>query len=160
MLDVADVAHAAPGMIETISRRPLRVRQRVSAHRHAIGKGQRLTGAKAVVLEPRGEFSEADREERWAVKPFQRFLCARPAEIAAPDVDGVPTLQGGLEEGQAPYVVEVEMAEEEIDVLRGSAVQLDAEGCETRSSVDDEEPLPASDLDARGLAAELDVFWP
>ena len=87
----------------------------------------------------------------------QGILGALAVEIAAEGADDpFVAEQSGLEEGQPADVIEVEVAEQDVDGVRGVVAQMGAEGCKTGARIDDEKPFAASDFDARGMASEFD----
>ncbi len=52
-------------------------------------------------------------------------------------------------------MVEMQVAEEDIDLARQLVAPGFPEGTEARPGIDDEQTVAASDLDARGMAAEF-----
>src|SRR5215213_9897840 len=64
--------------------------------------------------------------------------------------------KSGFEEGKAADVVEMKMAQENVDLLGGSRAEFAAEGGQAGSRIEDEQALAAADLDAGCVRAELD----
>src|SRR5215211_441499 len=113
VLDVADVADAAAAMVETKSGSAAGMVQRDRLHGEVAGKAERLSGAKADMLEPARQLVETDREEWGRVKALEHLAGGGPLEVAAGGAHHPAAAKGGLEERQAVHMVEVQMAEQD-----------------------------------------------
>ena len=63
--------------------------------------------------------------------------------------------EGRLEEGQPADVIEMKVAEEDVDLVGCARRELVPERGQSGAGVDDEQTLAAADLDARRVPAEL-----
>lgn len=95
-------------------------------------------------------------KKRGRIKAFQGFLGALPVKIAAERAnDAIVAEKRRLEERQAADVVEVKVAEQDVDGVRRVVAQMRSQRGKAGARIDDEEPVAAADFDARGVAAEL-----
>ena len=91
----------------------------------------------------------------------QGLLRARSVEIAAIGVDRPFRVEDDrLEERQTRRVVEMQMAQQEVDLFRHLLAVMQPAGIQARAGIDDEQARAAADLQARGVAAELDIIRP
>src|SRR3954453_4931101 len=128
MLDVADVADAPTQMVEAITGRAARMVQRMGGDRASALEAEVFARLEAMVLEARGQLVEPDREQRRGVEAVEGRLGASPAEVAAPGPNDALAQRRGLEERQAADVVEMEVAQEDVDFVRRRFAQGRAQG--------------------------------
>jgi hypothetical protein len=160
MLDVADVADAAAAMVEAESGGAAGMVQRVRSHLEPVGKAERLAGLEPDMLEAARQLLEADREQGRRVEAVQHLAGALAAEVAAIGAHEPVAAQDRLEERQAVDVVEMQMAEEDIDLVRGLVSHLVAESRQARAGIDDDDTRAAANLDAGRAPSELGKGWP
>ena len=122
----------------------------------AVGPFEGLAGLKAAMLEAGGEMVEGDREDRRGEEPVEGLLGVLSVQVAAMGADDALAAEDGrLEERQAADMVEMQMAEEDIDLVGGGVAEFGAEGGDAGAGVDDEEPAAAADFDTGGVTAEF-----
>ena len=155
MLDVADVADAAAAVVEAETGRPARMVQGMRLDQEPVGEAERLPAPEPDMLEAARQVIEADREQGRRVKAVEHLPGALAVEVAAIGAHEVLAEQDRLEEGQPADMVEMEVAQENVDLGRRMSAHLLAERRQAGSGIDDDEARPAPDLDASRAAAEL-----
>ena len=122
----------------------------------AVREGQGLAGLETVMLEMRRQMVETDRKERRGVEPVEGRLGALAAKIAAEGADDtIVAEEGGFEERQAADVIEMEMAEQNIDSFGCGIAQMRAQRRKARSRIDDEKSLAAAHLNTGSMTTEF-----
>ena len=137
-------ARAAVRMVEGMGLDPVAVRE-----------DQRLAGREAVVGEAGGELVQLHREEGRSEDPVENGLRRLAAPAAAMDVDRAVAEDRRLEERQPADMIEMQVAEEDVDLGRRLRPEGGAERRQARAGVDDEQSRAATDLDAGRVPAEL-----
>ena len=146
-------------MVEAVAGRSLRVVEQNRIDPDAVGEGERLARAEAVMREGTGQHVERDGKERRREQPAEGVLGAGPVEIAAIGVDRAGAVQNRrFEERQTRRVIQMQVAEQQVDILRQALAAVAPEGAEARAGIDHEQTFPAADLQARRIAAELGVL--
>ncbi len=159
MFEVADVAGGAAAMAEAVAGGALGMLERDGVDHRAVREGQALAGLEPVMHEAGGEHVEGDREERRREQPVEGLGRARPVEVAAPGVDLAGRVQHRrLHERQAADMVEVEVAQQQVDPLGQPVAMMDAEGVDAGAGIDHEQPLAAANFHAGGMPAEFHEF--
>src|SRR5688572_26204035 len=121
----------------------------------AIREGERVARREAVVGEPGGQLLQAHGEERRGEDPVEHGFGRLPAPAAAINVDGAVAEDCRLEERQTADVIEMEVAEKNVDLGRRARPERRAERREAGAGVNDEQAPAAADLNARGMTTEL-----
>ena len=148
-------------MVEAVPHRSLRVVEEDRVHTRPIGEIERLAGLEAVMRKGAGKDVQGHREEWRREQAVQGLLRARSVEIAAIGVDRPFRVEDDrLEERQTRRVVEMQMAQQEVDLFRHLLAVMQPAGIQARAGIDDEQARAAADLQARGVAAELDIIRP
>jgi hypothetical protein len=127
----------------------------------AVRERDRLAGLESVMFDAGRQTLEPDGEDRRGEQPVEGRLGALAAEIAAIGPDHPVLAQDGrLEERQAPDMVEMQVAQKNIDVVREAVGVGLAQGRDAGARIDDEQPLAAAHLDAGRASAELHEVQP
>src|SRR5215213_8681173 len=157
VLHVADVADAAAPMAQAKPGGATRMVQEMGFDPCSVVERDRLARPEAVILETGRKLAEADRKQRRREEPPQGLHGALAVQMAAIGADhALPGEQGRLEERKAADVVEMEVAEEDVDLFGGILPEFAAQGGEAGSRIENEETLAASDLDTRRVRPEFD----
>src|SRR3954454_6171640 len=155
MLDVADVADDPAAMGKAVAGGAVRMLQGLGVDAVPVTEMKRLPALEADILEADRQLVEPHRKDRRRIDPLERRLGALAAEIAAMGADQPIADERRLEERQAADVIEVEVAEEDVALLRRVRPELRPERRQAGPGIDDEEALAAAHLDARRVPAEL-----
>src|SRR5215213_5798436 len=104
------------------------------------------------MLESARQLVETDREEWGRVKALEHLAGGGPLEVAAVGAHHPAAAKGRLEERQAVYMIEVQMAEQDVD-LGGGIVAVERR--EAGAGVNDDKPRPAANFDTRSPPPEF-----
>lgn len=116
--------------------------------------GVRLAGPKVAELRARAERLDLDWKQRRAHQPSHRaFYTGHGLKMACPQSDGAIGRKQRREERQADDVVDMEMAEKDIEQLAGSFEHKRIpERTDAGAGVEDQNLIAAANLHARGVA--------
>jgi hypothetical protein len=138
----------APGMVQghRPDDRPVRELQVVSC-------------LEPVMLHRTWQLRQRDRKQGWREQTLERFLGRTAAQIAEMKAYHPVRHQRWPKERQADNVVEMEVAQKNVDLSRrAGSREFRAELHKAGARIDDEQPRAAPNLDTRRVAAEFLVL--